>query len=90
MGKSLSRRDQQLVQENFPVLYGLNPNVSRTVQVNRADDWIEVNLTGGADFSEITSVFVPRDKIRQVNSILEENGIRHILVSPIEPVLNSR
>ena len=92
---NLSRKDRRLVEENFPVLYGLKPKVSRSVETNFVDlrggnFGIEVDLNGGADFNEITSVFVPRNKIRLVNSILEENGIRHIRVSPIEPVLNSR
>ena len=91
----LSQQDRVLVEEGFPVLYGIAPKANREVDItflgtlpkgDHAGAGVEVSLTGGSDFSEIVSIFVPNDKVELVQQILSDKSINHIRVSPIEPI----
>ena len=90
----LSERDSALISENFPVLYGLKPKNSRAVNPRDPDITlygsgaeVDVLMTGGADFDEIVSIFVPYDKVPFVEKIIKERNLP-ITVSPIEPIQN--
>ena len=84
---ALSRKDKKLVEENFPVLYGLNPGKVREVEVHfLAKLKAEVSVKGGFDFTEIRSIFVPENKVKLIREILHKQGIDHIKVSPIERI----
>ena len=90
--RNLSESDRKLVEEDFPVLYGFKPNAEREISTHKLDlgaqgAGIEVALKGGADFNEISVIFVPSDKVQTVKNMLEANGLSgHINVSPIEPI----
>ena len=88
----LSERDLALISEEFPVLYGLKPKSSSAVNPTDPDVTlfgsgaeVDVFMTGGADFDEIVSIFVPYDKGPLVEKIIKERGLP-ITVSPIEPI----
>ena len=91
--KNLSESDRKLIEEDFPVLYGLKPGSERKISTHKLDIGgeqgaeIEVALKGGADFNEISVIFVPSDKVQTLKNMLEANDLSsHINVSPIEPI----
>ena len=89
-----TEQDQNLILENFPVLYGINPRLSRKViklppgaAFGKQGAGTEIGLEGGADFGEITSIFVPKNKVKLVKSIIKfQNSDGDIIISPIEPI----
>lgn len=93
-GIEFSKRDLDLINDMFPVIYGLKPKVGRRVNITEPDVTlrgegfsVDVQMVGGADFDEIVAVFVPANKARLVEEIIADLNLPHtIQVSPIEPI----
>ena len=93
-GVEFSERDLGLINDMFPVIYGLQPKVKRTINPIKPDGTlrgegfsVDVQMVGGVNFDEIVAVFVPANKIRLVEDLIADLSLSHtIKVSPIEPI----
>lgn len=65
--------EKRLINEPFPILYGVKPKKTRTIKLESLAgvEVTEVGLKGGAKLDEVKVLFVPKEKISFVKSILE-------------------
>lgn len=69
------------VKDNFPVVYGLKPDLEKVVGIS-SDIPGEAGVRSGADHSEIAVVFVPDDRVAAVKAYLQHSGYP----KPVEPL----
>ena len=85
--QSLSDAEKALVQDNYPVMFGINPtkgNADRFV-IPKSDISDEVGISGKINFEEIPSIFVPKSK---VSALQQQLGTR-TKVLPIEDFMQN-
>ena len=88
---TLTSEERKLVQEPFPVVYGIEPKRAGTVHGVKSDVRYEMGLKDGATVDEIKSIFVPKDKIDYVKKMLLEkmgDKAKHIRVEDISIMQN--
>ena len=87
---TISSQERNLVNDNFPVLYGIKPSNSRKIYTNKMEgrNATEVNIDGGSGTSEINSLFVPKSEISRVKKLLRASGNTNIQVYDIQPILD--
>ncbi len=84
-----SDMEKSLLDEKFPVMFGINPtkgDASRFV-IPRSDISGEMGIKGKVDFSEIPQIFVPRSKMDIAREYLPNEFSNKI--SPIDPFFQS-
>lgn len=84
--KSLPTLEKELIQNDFPVMYGLKPAAEKIDPVESKYGATEFKLKGGVTASEIRVLFVPSQHIDFVQSLLKEYNIE-IPVESIDPIL---
>jgi hypothetical protein len=82
---------QELLIENFPVIYHINQSAQegRTVHVPQSDVGKEFGIEGGVPVDNIKIILVPEVKIAKVQQLIQERGL-NIGVFPIEIVKTFR
>ena len=84
--KTLSALEKELIQNDFPVIYGLKPAAEKIEALEGKYGPTEYKLMGGVTASEIRVLFVPSQHIDYVQSLLKEYNIE-IPVESIDPIL---
>ncbi len=83
----LNPTEQSLVEEGFPVLYGIHPTRQRSCETLK--DASEILINDGAKVEEIRVVYVPAAKIELVRKMLADKlGEHAISVWDIEDVVS--
>lgn len=85
----LSKEQKLLVNEGFPVLYGIKENAGNQVQGARSDIQGEIGIPGGVGTQDIEVIYVPENKILFIKALLKNSHLasNHIKVEKIEPLL---
>jgi hypothetical protein len=80
--QNLSDAEKALVQDNYPVMFGINPTKGNAERftIPRTDISDEVGISGKINFEEIPSIFVPKNKV----AALQEQLGTKTKVLPIE------
>ena len=84
--KTLSALEKELIQNDFPMIYGLKPAADKIEAAESKYGPTEYKLMGGVKESEIRVLFVPMQHIDYVQSLLKEYNIE-IPVESIDPIL---
>ena len=93
----VSKAANELIEEDFPVIYGIKPKQDKKINPHLPDipilmgesqgAGIDVLLEGNVSPQEISSVFVPAHKVKSVENMIKALNLSHtITVSPIEPI----
>ena len=91
----VSEGANKLIEEDFPVIYGIKPKQDKKINPHFPDipilmgesqgAGVDVLLEGGVSLQEISSVFVPAHKVKSVENMIKTLNLNHeITVSPIE------
>jgi len=80
--QNLSDAEKALVQDNYPVMFGINPTKGNAERftIPRTDISDEVGISGKINFEEVPSIFVPKSKV----AALQEQLGTKTKVLPIE------
>jgi hypothetical protein len=82
----LSPDERALVSQQFPVVYGIDTNRQGAVTFPIISDiQSELRLRGGTTGDEIRAVFVPKDKIPLVQSLVGDKGPRVLDIDLLKP-----
>jgi hypothetical protein len=70
--QNLSDAEKALVQDNYPVMFGINPTKGNAERftIPRTDISDEVGISGKINFEEIPSIFVPKSKVAELQQQL--------------------
>ena len=70
--QNLSDAEKTLVQDNYPVMFGINPTKGNAERftIPRTDISDEVGISGKINFEEIPSIFVPKSKVAELQQQL--------------------
>lgn len=85
--QNLSEAERKLVEENFPVLYGINPKQgvpNRLQPVSFSGIAGEVGISGGAGLDEFGAMFAPKKYVKDLRKMVGNQ----VNVLPIERVMN--
>jgi len=85
--QNLSEAERKIVEENFPVLYGINPKqgVPNRLQPVSSSISGEVGISGGAGFDEFGAMFAPKKYVKDLRKMVGNQ----VNVLPIERVMNA-
>jgi len=85
--QNLSDAEKALVQDNYPVMFGINPTKGNTERfvIPKTDISDEVGISGKINFEEIPSIFVPKSKV----AALQEQLGTKTKVLPIEDFMQN-
>ena len=85
---NLSADEKSLANENFPVLYGLNPKAGSANRffVPKTDIASEIGIGGKTTFDEIQGVFVPESFVDRTQTLFGDKA----KVLPIESIINNK
>lgn len=86
--QNLSDAEKEFVTENYPVMFGITPKTGGSGRFNipRSDIYGEVGISGNVPLEEIPSIFVPKSRIKNVQSLLGDQPTK---VLPIEDILTA-
>ena len=85
---NLSADEKLLANENFPVLFGLNPKAGSAsrFKVPQTDIRSEIGIGGKTTFDEIQGVFVPESFVDKTQTLFGDRA----KVLPIESIVNNK
>lgn len=81
--KNLSNSEKNLVDKNFPVLYGIRPKSADKLTRVSSDIPGEQGITGGVGLDEIKSILVPKRYVKKTQNLFGNN----LNVLPMENAL---
>jgi hypothetical protein len=82
---NLSSLEMALVSQQFPVVYGIDTSRQKALSIPSSDIPSELRLEDGTTGDEIRAVFVPKDKIPLVQSLVGDKGPRVLDIDLLKP-----
>lgn len=83
--QNLTEEERALLDDNFPIVYGINPKSRRFTNVS-SDIPDEVGISGKIGYDEIPSMFVPQSRVETVQKYIGDKS----KVFPMEDMINNK